>query len=87
VALFKIRHFSIEISDNKIVGVCLGTRGNFPQFQGDLDIVVKGQFAGAYKNILQKMETQMGESIDVSYFFKKRVPENMKRAPDILSLF
>ena len=71
MALFKIRHFSIEISDNKIVGVCLGTRGNFPQFQGDLDIVVKGQFAGAYKNILQKMETQMGESIDVSYILRK----------------
>ena len=51
--------------------MCLGTRGNFPQFQGDSDIVVKGQFAGAYKNILQKMETQMGESIDVSCFLRK----------------
>jgi len=52
------------IGNNKIVGVILGTRGKFPQFQGDSDIVVKGQFATAYKNILQKMETQMGESID-----------------------
>ena len=69
MARIKIEHFLwIWISDNKIVGVCLGTRGNFPQFQGDLDIVVKGQFAGAYKSILQKMETQMGESIDVSFF-------------------